>query len=181
MLVGREAERATTRNAIDAARAGRGGALVLRGEAGIGKTALLDDVVAHADAMTVVRTVGVESETELEFSALLDVCRPLLEHLTELPRQQADALGAVLGLGPRSPSTGSLPALRRARSSQPPRRSNRCSWSSTTRSGSIQSPPTHCCSRRGAWRPIACSSSSPFGRERSGRSSRRGSRRCGSR
>src|SRR5215204_4798237 len=100
MLVGREAERATIRNAIDAARAGRGGALVLRGEAGIGKTALLDDVVAHADAMTVVRTVGVESETELEFSALLDVCRPLLEHLTELPRQQADALRAVLGLGP---------------------------------------------------------------------------------
>jgi hypothetical protein len=78
--------------------------LTLRGDPGIGKTALLDYAVERAaeraDEMTVVRTLGIESETELEYTALLDVCRPLLEHVAELPARQAEALRAALGLGP---------------------------------------------------------------------------------
>ena len=50
--------------------------------------------------MTVVRALGVESEAELEFSALLDVCRPLLDRLDYIPRRQAHALRGALGLGP---------------------------------------------------------------------------------
>lgn len=79
---------------------GQSGALVVRGEAGIGKTALLDYAAERATEMTVVRTVGVESEAELEFAALLDVCRPLFGHVGELTERQAGTMRAALGVGP---------------------------------------------------------------------------------
>jgi DNA-binding CsgD family transcriptional regulator len=85
---------------LERARAGRSGALVVLGEPGIGKSALLDYAARRAAGTTVVRALGVESEAELEFSALLDVCRPLLHRLPLLPRRQADALAGALGLGP---------------------------------------------------------------------------------
>ncbi len=100
MLIGREAERARLDDLLDRARRGTSGALVIRGEAGIGKTALLDYALGRANEMTVVHTLGIESEAELGFSALLDVCRPLLGHLGEIPKPHAESLRAALDLGP---------------------------------------------------------------------------------
>jgi DNA-binding CsgD family transcriptional regulator len=100
VLIGRESECERLDELLYGARLGRSEALVIRGEAGIGKTALLDYAAGRAAGMTVVRALGVESEVEIEFSALLDVCRPLLDHLSDLPEQQADALRGALGLGP---------------------------------------------------------------------------------
>ena len=75
-LIGREHECGWLDELLTRARSGTSAALVLRGEAGIGKTALLEYAVRRAEGMTVVRALGVESEAELEFSALLEVCRP---------------------------------------------------------------------------------------------------------
>ena len=100
MLVGRESECARIDEALERARLGRSVALVLRGDAGIGKTALLEYAVERAHDMEVVSALGVESETELDFSALLEVCRPMLDHLDEVPAGQAEALRAALGLAP---------------------------------------------------------------------------------
>ena len=83
---------------LSGARAGQSGVLVLRGEAGVGKTALLEYVVGRAADAQVVRAVGVESELELAFSSLHQVCHPLLGHLDVLPAPQRDALSVVFGL-----------------------------------------------------------------------------------
>src|SRR4051794_28370730 len=77
---------------------GRSGAVVLRGEAGVGKTALLDYAVESASGLKVVRSVGVESEMELPFAALHQLCAPMLDRLERLPGPQRDALGTVFGL-----------------------------------------------------------------------------------
>jgi DNA-binding CsgD family transcriptional regulator len=100
VLIGRESECARLDELLDRARTGRTGALVIRGEAGIGKTALLDYAAARAEDMTVVRALGVESEAQLEFSGLLDVCWPMRERLEELPGHQAEVLRSALGIGP---------------------------------------------------------------------------------
>ncbi len=71
---------------------------MLRGEAGLGKTVLLDYAAEQSEGMTVVRAVGVEYEAELQFSGLLELLRPLLDHLDQIPPQQADALRSALGL-----------------------------------------------------------------------------------
>jgi DNA-binding CsgD family transcriptional regulator len=99
VLIGRERECALIDDLLDRALLGRSGSLVIRGEAGIGKTALLDYALERAAEMTVVRTIGVESEAELEFSSLLDVCRPLFGHVAELTERQSTALRAALGVG----------------------------------------------------------------------------------
>jgi hypothetical protein len=75
--------------------------LLLRGEPGIGKTALLSYAAAQAQGFTVVQTRGVESEAELAFAGLADLTRPLLYYLPGLPRVQAAALKGALALGPR--------------------------------------------------------------------------------
>jgi DNA-binding CsgD family transcriptional regulator len=98
VLFGRERECALIDGLLGGARAGRAGALVLRGEAGVGKSALLDYAGERAEGI-VVRALGVESEVELEFSALLEICRPLLGGLDELVGRQAAALRGALGLG----------------------------------------------------------------------------------
>jgi DNA-binding CsgD family transcriptional regulator len=74
--------------------------LVVHGEAGMGKTSLLRYAIARAEAMDVVRATGVESEAELEFSGLLELCRPLVAHVGELPEHQASALLGALGFEP---------------------------------------------------------------------------------
>ncbi|GAA2209629.1 LuxR family transcriptional regulator [Nonomuraea monospora] len=94
MLHGREAEQAT----IDRLLAARTGVLVLRGEAGIGKSALLEHAATTAEAR-VLRVSGIESEAELPFAALHLLLRPMLDHIGALPEQQADALMSALGLG----------------------------------------------------------------------------------
>jgi DNA-binding CsgD family transcriptional regulator len=86
--------------ALESARRGRSSVLVLRGEAGMGKTSLLRYAIDRAEAMEVVRATGVESEAELEFSGLLELCRPLLAHVAELPELQASALLGALGFEP---------------------------------------------------------------------------------
>ena len=98
MLFGRDAERALIGALLDAARDSRSGALALRGEAGVGKTVLLDDARARASDMHVLSARGVESESELPFAALQQLLRPALRHLDRLPAPQAAALRSALGL-----------------------------------------------------------------------------------
>jgi hypothetical protein len=76
----------------------RGGTLVLEGEAGVGKTALLEYAVASASGLTVLRAAGVESERELAFAALHQLCVPLLDRLDRLPGPQRDALATAFGM-----------------------------------------------------------------------------------
>jgi DNA-binding CsgD family transcriptional regulator len=99
-LLGREAERARIDAVLDDARAGRSSALVLSGEAGIGKSTLLRYALGRADGMAVLSAAGVESEAELPFAALADFLRPALGQLDALPEPQAAALAGALALGP---------------------------------------------------------------------------------
>jgi DNA-binding CsgD family transcriptional regulator len=98
MLLDRLPERAALSQLLDAARAGRSGVLVMRGEPGIGKTALLEHAVESATGLRVARVAGVESEMELAFAALQQLCAPMLDKLDGLPDPQRDALGVAFGL-----------------------------------------------------------------------------------
>ncbi len=103
MLAGRREERARIDTLIAGVRAGRGGALALLGDPGIGKTALLDYARATAQAVGVVATKGVESEFEVPFAGLVEVLRPLLGRLSRLPESQAGVVRTMLALGPPRP------------------------------------------------------------------------------
>ena len=94
----RRAERAALDRLLAEARAGQSRVLVLRGEAGVGKTALLDYLQAQASGFRVARAAGVESEMELAFAGLHQLCTPMLSSLARLPGPQRDALGTVFGL-----------------------------------------------------------------------------------
>jgi DNA-binding CsgD family transcriptional regulator len=96
-LYGREGERSALLDLLDGARQSRSGVLVVRGEAGVGKSALLADAANEAADFRVVRTSGVESEFELAFAAVHQLARPLLDHLDEIPEPQAAALRGALG------------------------------------------------------------------------------------
>ncbi|WP_433379250.1 helix-turn-helix transcriptional regulator [Actinoplanes sp. CA-142083] len=96
--MGRDAPRGRVAALLDGLRQGRGGALVIAGEPGIGKTALLECAMAEARACTVLRAVGLESESELPFVALGDALRPLLPLIGKLPPPQATALRTALAL-----------------------------------------------------------------------------------
>jgi DNA-binding CsgD family transcriptional regulator len=98
VLLGRELECAAIGRLLDEARDGASGGLLLRGEPGIGKTALVGYAVERATGMLVVRAQGVQSETEVAFGGLLEVTRPLLARIDELPDRQAAALRAALAL-----------------------------------------------------------------------------------
>jgi hypothetical protein len=95
-LLGRAAERASLDELLDGARAGASGALVVRGEPGVGKTSLLDYAVSRAAGFRVLRTLGAESESDLAFSGLLELLRPVADRAVELPAVQTRALGAAL-------------------------------------------------------------------------------------
>src|SRR4051812_28295514 len=97
-LRGRADELRTLRELLDAVRAGESRALVLRGEPGIGKTALLDEAIASATGFRVARAAGVEAEMELAFAALHQLCAPMFDRLDALPAPQRDALGVAFGL-----------------------------------------------------------------------------------
>ena len=84
---------------VSAVTRGESRSLVLRGEAGIGKTALLQYLIESASDLTVVRAVGVESEMELAYAGLHQLCAPLLDRLERLPDPQRQALEIVFGLG----------------------------------------------------------------------------------
>ncbi|MFC7743310.1 AAA family ATPase [Nocardiopsis composta] len=98
MLIGREEETAAVARLVDGARAGVSGALVVRGEAGIGKTALLDAAARGADGFRVLRATGVEAEAGLPFGALHMLLRPVLPAVDGLPEAQAAAVRGALGL-----------------------------------------------------------------------------------
>jgi DNA-binding CsgD family transcriptional regulator len=82
---------------IAAGREGRSGVLVVRGDAGVGKTALLDHAVDSASEFRLLYVGGVESEMELAFAALHQLCAPLLDRVRELPAPQRSALDRVFG------------------------------------------------------------------------------------
>lgn len=109
MLHGREAEQATIDDLLTGARAGRSGALVLRGEPGIGKSALLD--YAAAQGIPTVRSAGIESEAELPFAALHLLVRPGMELVRQLPPRQREAMEAAFGLGDSTPADRMLIGL----------------------------------------------------------------------
>src|ERR1700761_1324751 len=98
VLRGRGDECAQLDRLREGALAGRGGVLVLRGEAGVGKTALLDYVIATAPAVRAIRVAGIESEMELAFAALHQLCAPILDRLDRVPGPQRDALETTFGL-----------------------------------------------------------------------------------
>jgi DNA-binding CsgD family transcriptional regulator len=97
-LLGRRNESATLDRLLDVVRAGESRALVIRGEAGVGKTALLEYVVERAAGCRVAQAAGVQAEMELAFAGLHQLCAPMLDRLERLPGPQGDALGSAFGL-----------------------------------------------------------------------------------
>ena len=97
-LRGRQAERRTLDALLDDLRGGESRALVLRGEPGVGKSALLEYVAERASGCRVVRAAGVQSEMELPFAGLHQLCAQMLDRLEHLPGPQRDALGTAFGL-----------------------------------------------------------------------------------
>jgi DNA-binding CsgD family transcriptional regulator len=100
VLIGRASERQALERLISGARIGQSGVLVITGEPGVGKTALLDYAVDAATGMGLLRAVGSESEREVPFGGLLQLLRPALGLLDQIPEPQADALAAALALRP---------------------------------------------------------------------------------
>src|SRR6201996_1907024 len=103
-LTGRLSERDALDRFVADVRAGTGQALVVRGEPGVGKTVLLDYLAGQASGCLVARAAGVQSEMELAFAGLHQLCAPMLDHAKPLPDPQREALRTVFGL-----STGPAP------------------------------------------------------------------------
>ena len=113
-LLGRRREREVLDRLLEAARGGHGGVLVVHGEPGVGKTALLEYAVEAGREFRAVRTLGVEQEIELPYAALHQLCSPRLDLSERLPAPQRDALAVAFGLsaGPApSPFLVGLAAL----------------------------------------------------------------------
>jgi hypothetical protein len=98
LLPGREREGAYLNELLNRVRGGHSAAIVVHGEAGVGKTALLNEVFGSVPDLRVVRAAGVESEMELPFAGLQQLCVSMLGHLAHLPPPQADALRTAFGL-----------------------------------------------------------------------------------
>jgi len=98
LLPGREREGAFLNDLLNRVRGGHSAAIVVHGEAGVGKTALLNEAVGSAPDLRVVRAAGVESEMELPFAGLQQLCISMLDRLEHLPPPQADALRTAFGL-----------------------------------------------------------------------------------
>jgi DNA-binding CsgD family transcriptional regulator len=97
-LLDREQERAALNELVEAAGRGRGGALVLRGEPGVGLSALLEHSVDRASTMRVARIRGARSERDIDFAALHQLCAPMFGWLDGLPARQRECLLAAFGL-----------------------------------------------------------------------------------
>jgi DNA-binding CsgD family transcriptional regulator len=97
-LFGRQREQAVLDRLLDTARGGHGAVLVIHGDAGVGKTALLEYAVETGDDFRVVRTAGVEREMTLDYAALQRLCQPILELIDLLPDPQREALSVAFGL-----------------------------------------------------------------------------------
>jgi DNA-binding CsgD family transcriptional regulator len=110
-LVGRQRERAVLERLLGTARNGRGSVLVVHGEPGVGKTALLEYAAETAEDFRVVRTAGVEGEMTLDYAALQQLCAPIIELAERLPDPQRDALGVAFGIGAGQPPSPFLVGL----------------------------------------------------------------------
>src|ERR1700749_5277790 len=97
-LTGRLSERGVLERFVASVRAVEGGAVVLRGAPGVGKTALLDYLAGQASGCLVARAAGVQSEMELAFAALHQLCAPMLDQAEFLPEPQREALRTAFGL-----------------------------------------------------------------------------------
>jgi DNA-binding CsgD family transcriptional regulator len=102
-LLGRRSECDALDRLVANVRAGQSAVLVVRGEAGVGKTALLRSLIDGASGCRVARAVGVESEMELPFAGLHQLCGPMLDRLDRLPAPQRDALATAFGLSAGDP------------------------------------------------------------------------------
>jgi predicted ATPase len=111
VLFGRQRERGVLDRLLVGARDGHGGAIVVLGEPGIGKTALIEQAVTSAQDFRVLRTAGQEGETELAYAALLQLCAPGLDRLVRLPAPQRDAMRVAFGLCTGDPPDRLLVAL----------------------------------------------------------------------
>jgi hypothetical protein len=98
-LRGRRRECGVLDRLLDAVRGGEGRTLVVRGEPGVGKTALLEYLAERASGCRVVRVAGVQSEMELAFAGVHQLCAPMLDRLQRLPAPQRAALRTAFGLG----------------------------------------------------------------------------------
>ncbi|MFC6705221.1 AAA family ATPase [Flexivirga alba] len=103
MLVGRVAERQLIDQLVAGARIGNSGVLAITGEAGVGKTALLDYARSRFDGFQVLSGTGTEPEREIPFAGLLSLLRPVLTRLDSIPGPQAEALSAALALQAGTP------------------------------------------------------------------------------
>ena len=97
-LIGRRSECEVLDRLLTDVRAHSSRVLVLRGEAGVGKSALMEYVASASAGCRVVRTAGVESEMELPFAGVHQLCAPMLSRIDDLPGPQRDALGTAFGL-----------------------------------------------------------------------------------
>jgi ATP/maltotriose-dependent transcriptional regulator MalT len=104
VLVGRAAECAQFEDLVARARLGSSGALVLRGEPGIGKSVLLEYAAERSEGMNVLMVHGIESEADIPFAGLLELLRPALAYIDGIPDRQAAALRGALALGPTMPA-----------------------------------------------------------------------------
>ena len=98
MLRGRGSECEALDRHLQHVRTGQSSVLVLRGEAGVGKSALLEYLVRQASRYTVARAAGVESEAEIAFAGLQQLCAPFADRLDRLPEPQREALGIAFGI-----------------------------------------------------------------------------------
>ena len=110
-LVGRAEELAVLEKLVDSAASGLSAAVVLRGEAGVGKTALLDHVADRAAGIEVTRLAGLESESHLDFAAIHRLLVPYLDHIADLPPTQAQALRTAIGLSDAAPANSFILGL----------------------------------------------------------------------
>jgi Cdc6-like AAA superfamily ATPase len=169
-LLGRQVEIAALERLLAEVRRGRSGVLVLRGEPGVGKTALLQHAISSAAGLRVVRAVGIEAEMELPFAVLQQVCAPLLDRLGRIPGPQHEALRVAFGLSAGSApdrflvGLAALSLLSTAAEEQP------LLCVVEMHSGSITPPPTRWRSWRGGCSPSRSDSCS----RRAGRPARSG-------
>ena len=103
VLLGRRSECETLDRLVTTVRAGESAVLVVRGEAGVGKSALLAYLIERASGCRIARAAGVESEMELPFAGLHQLCGPMLDRLDRLPAPQRDALATAFGLSAGEP------------------------------------------------------------------------------
>jgi len=110
-LLGRDRELAVLERLLDTARGGHGAIIVVHGEPGVGKTALLELAVEVGEDFRVVRTAGVEGEMELDYAALQRLCSPIMGFAERLPDPQRDALDVAFGLNAGAASSPFLVGL----------------------------------------------------------------------